>query len=239
MAVTFRQLLNRVLNNLGEDELSSSATAISSAYHKQLRNMFNHVKEEVENAHNWRALWSTETVTVTASSESAAITNANGRSRLVRVRDAENCELVPLVFDKTNASSPYRLYELDYSELLRRRATNTTEPQSNGPTYFALDNSSGDTLNLVVYPSSTVERTIEITLVIPQSRFEGDSGDIDTEIEVPSMPIELGVTWHAYEERGEELGPNSLFSQSAYLRSLTEHVSRDEAEQGSNDLVAI
>ena len=69
MAVTFRQMMNRVLNNLGESEIASSTAAISDTYLLLLRNILNQVKEEVEDAHNWRALRVRVTATVAANGE--------------------------------------------------------------------------------------------------------------------------------------------------------------------------
>src|SRR5581483_6330082 len=99
-------------------------------YQLTLLEFFNQVREEGEDACNWRALQTTYTETVTAGSNSAKITGTNGRSRLVRVgvqgqgslADAgfygppvsSSDSLIPLVFDVTDSagSGNYPLREM-------------------------------------------------------------------------------------------------------------------------------
>ena len=235
MALTYRQLLNRVLVALTEDEIDSGTATITSKYHKLLGLFVNQIKEIVEEEHNWRALRATEQVTVSASTSSSAITNANERSRLLRVYNELAGEEQALVFDVTDSNNPYRLYEMDLSMLLKRRALDTSN--GNDPTFFAIDNTGEDAVSIQVWPTPTDERTIDITMIIPQDVLE--NSDLDTNIKVPSRPIEMGAIWYALEERGEELGVNGVFNQEAFDRSLGAAVARDAAEQGEYNLVPV
>lgn len=235
MATTYRQLLNNVLVALSADEIDTGTAEITSKYHKLLGLFVNQFKEIVEEEHNWRALRSTITATVAAATSSGALTTANERSRLLRVYDEQRGEEVPLVFDVTDADQPYRLYEMDASELLRRRAQNTSN--NNDPVYFFIDNTGEDNMSIQVYPTPADERTIDVTMVVPQDILATD--DLDVNLKVPSRPIEMGVTWYALEERGEELGVNGLFNQEAFDRSLGAAVARDAAEQGEYQLVPV
>ncbi len=235
MATTYRQLLNNVLVALGEDEISSSASTIMSKYHKLLGLFVNQIKEIVEEEHNWRALRSTITATVAASASSGTLTTANERSRLLRVYDEQRGEEVPLVFDITDTNNPTRLYEVDASELLRRRRMDTSN--GNDPQFFFIDNTGEDAMSIQVYPTPTDERTIEVTMIVPQDRLDAD--DLDVNIKIPSRPVEMGVIWYALEERGEELGTNGLFNEATFDRSLGAAVARDAAEQGDYQLVPV
>jgi hypothetical protein len=233
MAVTVRQLLNRVLVNLGETKIDDSTPVLSTDYTRLLANFLNTIKEEVEDTHNWRALRVTDTVSVSALATSTAISWANERSRVVRVQNTENCGEVPLVFDITTASNPTPLQEMDIAEYLYR---SSTDPATTGqPEYFALDNTGGDALSLLLWPIPSSSRTIQLTLCVPAARYEDD--DLDEVIAIPASPLEMGVTWYAMEERGEELGVNALFSEQRYANMLNAHVSRDLAEQGEAQLV--
>ncbi len=176
MALTYRQLLNRVLVALTEDEIDSGTATITSKYHKLLGLFVNQIKEIVEEEHNWRALRATEQVTVSASTSSSAITNANERSRLLRVYNELAGEEQALVFDVTDSNNPYRLYEMDLSMLLKRRALDTSN--GNDPTFFAIDNTGEDAVSIQVWPTPTDERTIDITMIIPQDVLE--NSDLDT-----------------------------------------------------------
>lgn len=239
MPTTFRQMMNRVLTNLGENEVEGNVEELSDSYELLVRNIINQIKEEIEDAHNWRALQSTVSVTVAASAESGTITGTNERSRLVRVFDGQHRTVLPMVHNVTDANSPFRMAELDLNELLRRRATNTSEPNAHESGYFALDQGN-DTTSLVVYETCSTAQTIEARMVIPQDRFAADSSDFDSNITIPSLPLELGATYYAFLERGEELGPNALFSAERYKAALDAAIARDSAEQGdSNELVAV
>lgn len=233
MAVTYRQVLNRVLVALGEDEISSGTSEITSKYHKLLGLFVNQIKEIVEDEHNWRALRSDEQVTVTSGTSSAVITNANERSRIVRVYDDIAGEERALVFDVTDSNSPYRLKEMDMAELLRRRKLDTSN--GNDPAYFAIDNTGEDAMSIQVWPTPTDNRTIDIVMVIPQGEL--GTTDLNTNIKVPARPISVGAAWYAYEERGEELGSRPVFNQEMFNQVLGSSVARDAAEQGDYQLV--
>lgn len=236
MAVNFRTAINRVLVLLREDEIPDATSELTDTYQILVAAFVNQIKEMVEEEHNWRALRSTEQVTIPASTSSAAITNANERSRVLRVYDEIGYEEKALVFDVTDAGNPYRLRELDLSELLRRRAQDTSN--GNDPQFFAVDNTGEDDMSLQVYPTPTDERTIDITMIIPQARLSV-STDLDTNIKVPVAPIEAGATWYALEERGEELGVSGIFNEEYFNRRLGAAVARDAAEQGEYNLVPV
>jgi hypothetical protein len=235
---TFRQVMNRVLTNLTEDEISGSTTEITDTYGRLVRNFINHIKEEMEDAHQWRGLQTEIDVSVPASAESADVTGAGDRARLVRQFDSRYQGEIPMVFNVTDADDPFTMVELDLQELRRRRELDTTQnyPQESG--FFAL-NLTSDGVQLEVYPTSSQAQTIRCFFVIPQDRFAADASDLDTEVTVPATPLELGATWYALEERGEELGVRSPFSQDRYRAALDAAISRDSAEQGENiELVA-
>jgi hypothetical protein len=231
-------MLNRVLTNLSEDEIAPGETSVTDTYMLLVRNFINHIKEEMEDAQNWRALRSVESVTVLASTDNIAIPNANERSRLVRVQEPHFGEERALVFDVTDTASPYRMQEMDLLELLRRQALDTTTTNVT-PQFFALDNTSGGGVSILVHPTPSVNRDLQVTLVIPQDRFVGDAADIDTVIKIPAFPIEMGATWYSLEERGEELGVNAVFSERRYKINLDSAIARDVSESGGMNLVPV
>jgi hypothetical protein len=236
MATTYLQALNRVLELIGEDAVPSAATSLTQDYHILVGAFMNDIKEQVEDAHNWRSLRQTTVTTVAANAASATITGANERSRLVRIYQATAHAVVPLVFDTTDAGDPDPLREMDLSEVIYR---DTVDPDvRQDPCFFALDNSAGDALSLMVHPRPSGDRTIQTTLITPQGRLSKDS--LDTVISVPIRPIITGTVWYCLEERGEELGPNALFSERRFADALNAAISRDSSEQGDNmELVAV
>ena len=235
MATTFKQVINKVLERIGEDTISASISSLNDTYHLLLASIVNDVKEQVEDAHNWRALRQFINVTIPAQAVSAAVTGANESSRVIRIQQAEK-GITPLVFDITDADNPVPLIELDLAELLYHDTMNPNQYQE--PGYFAVDNSEGDVLNLYVYPRPAEERTIKLGLFVPQGYIE--STELDTEIKVPVRPLIVGSVWYALEERGEELGVNALFSEQRFRDALDSAIARDSAESGdSYELVPV
>lgn len=236
MATTYLQVINRVLEKIGEDPLSASITSITETYEKLIGSFINDIKEQIEDAHNWRALRQTVNVTIAAEAVSGNIVEADERSRLLRIYQSNRNRVVPLAFDVTTPANPYPLIEMDLAELLYR---DTVDPDTrNVPSNFALDNSSGDVLDLYVWPRPTGERTCKITLTIPQPRF--GPADLNEVIKIPVRPLVVGATWYALEERGEELGTNGLFNEKRFNDALNAAISRDDAEAGNNtELISV
>lgn len=232
---TFRSVLNEVLGTLSEDEIDESVVELTADYHKLVGHFVNQIKEEIEDAHNWSVLWQDIEVTVTGSTDTAEITGANDRSRLVRIQQSNSIDDVALVFDITNTSNPRQLMELDYSELVYRRRTNS-ETVNDAPIYFATKVGSDGVPDIIVYPKPINDRTLSVTMVVPQERIAFD--ELDTNILIPGRPLEIGSIWYALHERGEELGVNGLYTEDRFRNALDAAIARDWAEQGGLDLVA-
>lgn len=239
MATTYLDIVNRCLIRLGENQLPGSSVSLETDYQFLLGEMIMDIKEEVEDATNWRALRQVVSVAIAGNGVSATVTEGNERSRLVRIYQSDSHRYLPLVQDITDANNPDPLIEMDLSELLYRDQLDP-DLRVDYPSYFALDNSSdGDELDFYVWPRPSAGRTIQATFCIPQARLTG-SADVSTVIKVPSRPIIIGALWHAYEERGEELGPDALFSEKRFNEALQTAVAREEAESGNPfELVAL
>lgn len=237
MAVTFRTMINRVLRAVSEDEIDDTVDELQDDYHKLVATFVNLIREEIESATNWRSLQQTLSVTLSANSQSATITGANERSRIVRIQDARNARLVPLVFDVTDINNPYQLQEISLPEMKFRQTMYIVTAYNNPPTYFSIDDSSGDDMSILVHPRPAQERSLEVTMVVPQERIADD--ELDTVIKIPTLPLEFGSIWYALEERGEELGQSNIFTEDRYRNALDAAISRDVDEQGGLELVPV
>ncbi len=257
---TLQQVLNRALTSLRESPIPAGATSITDPYQLTLLEFFNQVREEVEDAANWRALQQTYTVTIPAGASSAAITGTNERSRLVRqavmgggrpqgsfwtpLIGAD--QLMPLVFDTTQPTGPgqFQLQEMPLGALQYMLAT-TNNQTTAYPSAFALSTSNSadsDAGNaeqwLYVFPPPNNQRTIQLTMVTPENTYEPT--DVGRNIYVPTLPIVHGLQWMAREERGEELGANSMYSEQRYRSLLDSAVARENAEAGdTNDMILV
>ncbi len=227
--------LNDVLRILGETELATAATEVTTDEDKIVLGFFNQIKEEVEDAHNWRALRSFESVTLLANGGSINIPNANERSRLWRIAQGDVGQFGTLVFDITDTTNPSPLVEMDLAVLIRHDKLDPDGRQD--PAFFALDNSAGDSMDLKAFPRPTANIDLDIGLIIPQDRIADNA--ITTVISVPSRPIIMGTLWFALEERGEELGINGIYTEQRYRNALDDAIARDSAESGDTvELVA-
>lgn len=262
-ATTCQTVLNRILTRL-RNTTKISATPISDTYQLLLLDYFNQIKQEVEDACDWRALYQTFTVTIPSGSYSAVIPNTNERSRVIRAPvvgggmtlsgyapaliggDA----LLPLCFDVTSPATDgqYRLIEMPINQLL----ANVT--MSNGQTaaraeFFALGASNADNdaagnaqQVLYVYPTVNNDRTVKITLAVPQSEFTAYLQDADgvTNVFVPTAPLVAGLEWLAREEFGEEMGQSGAFTEERYREILDDAVGIEEAQKGNSlDLILL
>lgn len=254
---TLQQVLNRVLQSLRENQIATGTTQIIDSYQLTLLEFFNQVREEVEDAVNWRALRKTYTVTITAGSNSAVITGTNERSRLVRVpvmgqgNQADSGfygppvsgsdALVPLVFDITSPTTTgqYGLQEMPLDALVYMDVT-TNAQQTQQPQAFALSTGNADNSDagnaeqwVYVFPRPNNNRTIQIVMVTPELTYVPT--DVARNIFIPTLPIVHGLQWMGREERGEELGPQGIYTEERYRRTLDNAVAREMAEQGDTD----
>lgn len=236
MAVTYRDLINRVLRATSEPEIDPLVTELNDETHQRIGQFVNLILQEVEDAINWRSLQQNLSVTVTANTNSGTITGANERSRLVRLHQASAGRIVPLVIDVTDTNNPALLKEIPRADMILRQTleTNTT---SGAPAFFCIDDSSGDNMNLLVHPRPTANRSINVLMVVPQTRLEDD--DLDTVIKVPTHPVELGSIWWTLFDNGEELANGGVFTEERYRLALDSAVSREEAESGGLELVVV
>lgn len=250
---TLMTVLNRVLTSIREQPISPLVTTIIDPYQLVLLEFFNQVREEVEDAVNWRSLQQTFTVTVAANTSFANIVGSNERSRLVRVPISAGGQggggfspsvmpsdrVVPLVFDITTPTTTgkFGLEEMPLATLQYKTVTTNAQTTAN-PIAFALgmgnpDDSEAGTSEVVlyVYPPPNVARTIQITLVVPELTYLPT--DVARNIYVPTLPIVHGLQWMAREERGEELGPQGIYTEERYRNILDDAVGRENQEQGN------
>ncbi len=254
-----------MLVSLRQPQITS--TPVTDTYQLLALEFLNQVKQEVEDATDWRCLYQTINVTIPAGSYFAAIPGTNERSRVVRapikgggmsqagyapaIMGAD--AIVALVFDITTPTQTgqFPLKEMPLHELLYRfQNDNGLLTQMQTPEFFAL--SQGNTDNsglganeavLYVYPPVNTQRTIQITMCVPQSDFSATALEDTTgsaNILAPQYPILMGLQWMLREERGEELSANGLFSEEKFREVLDDAIGVEEAEKGNSlDLVVV
>lgn len=254
-----------MLVSLRQPQITS--TPVTDTYQLLALEFLNQVKQEVEDAVDWRCLYQTIDVTIPAGSYFAAIPGTNERSRVARApikgggmtqagyapaivgADA----IVALVFDITTPTTTgqFPLKEMPLHELLYRfNNDNGTLTQMQTPEFFALSQANADSsllgqneAVLYVYPVVNNNRTIQITMCVPQSDFSATALQDSTgsaNIVVPQYPVLMGLQWMLREERGEELSASGMFSEEKFREVLDDAVGVEEAEKGNSlDLVMV
>jgi hypothetical protein len=125
-----RDLINKVLVGLRQDQIGSSQTTTTDSYELLILQFVNEAKEEVEESWDWRALRSTVTVTLAARSYNLTIAGSADVDTTVRSRllyekgDSGHASTnrtfgsQPMVFD-TTTSAEYRLAEVTPEQMER------------------------------------------------------------------------------------------------------------------------
>ena len=254
MSATFRQIVNNVLQNIGTTMIPTANTTITDTYQLQVANFVNHIKESCEDENNWRPLWQTFNITYLLNNTTQQIIDAanplkmpNSRSKLIRMMNRRFGREVGLCFDTTTFGIPFIMGEMPIADTIYFNTVLNQTPVAYSTNYSVQD-AGNDVVNLITYPGSNATRNLQITMCVPQQRIDptvagsaiypwlGTVG-LDTPILIPSMPIELGSSWYALSERGEELGTGGMFTEDRFRSALDDACSRDIGEAGGLEMI--
>jgi hypothetical protein len=237
--MTLRELMNRVLRATGQAQIPCEVSLIEDDNQLLILEYLNQFKEEIE-GYNWRSLKQNVFTTVPANVGFAVVgptaTPVTGRARLMRVHDARFGKLIPSVHDITNLSQPFRLNEMDIALMFDQRAMDGGQ-KTEQPSAFSLDANAEDHLVLRIFPNTTVDRVISTNLFVPQNYL--DVTDLDTTIWIPTRALIIGTIWSVLQERGEELGQSSMYTEERFRVTLDNEVAADMAEAGEPELVPV
>lgn len=233
---TLRTVLNNVLTVLGEDEIGAGVSELTEDYHKLLLVFFNQIKEIVEDAHQWGGNTRYITFTAAASSivASAVETDINGRMRMIYEHDDYRGQARAVIVDDTNATEVFLVKEIDLAEITRLQFLDQGNEGTPDRVAFAMIDTTSPKLYL--YPVPNTARTYTALMCVPQNAFTAT--DLDTVINIPARPIEIGTIWYALQERGEELGVNGTFTRELFDQTLGEVIAQDANRQGMDELVS-
>lgn len=216
MAQTLRQTLVRVLTNIGEPVSAANVPAVGSpitdTYQLQVCNFINHIKEEIEQTHQWSRRWQTYTMSYVAGNTTQRIYDQGGfflpagacpgsGCQVVRIFNPKFGREVALVFDITTFGIPFVLDEMPLPDMIYYNTVLNQTPVAYS-TNFTVQDLGSDVVNLQMYPGANSTRNIQLTLYNPQGYLDPTNGtgnqvDIwDTGTEQMSMnaPISVGQT---------------------------------------------
>lgn len=256
MAATFRQIVNNVLQNIGSPQIPATQTVVTDTYQLQVCNFVNHIKEEVEAETDWACLWTLFTMEYFFPNTTQQIIDMNNpnqiatsESRVARMYNHRFGREVPLCFNITTFGIPFLIGEMPLADLIYYNTVLNQTPVAYS-TNFATQDLGNDDMELLMYPAANTNFIIAITMVVPQPRIDptiaGSDAQpwlgnltvgLDSPVLVPRYPIELGASWYALSERGEELGTNSMFTEERYRVALDNYASQDLARRGGIEML--
>lgn len=206
--MSYRTVIDKVLTRLREDTLGADwvgpiadASEVDS-YQKLIGEFVNEAKDLVEDAWNWTALRSIETVTTSSGTSSYTIPNVNSGSRILQVIDNTNDSILKQISDSLFLNYTY---------------IGTT--QNSDPTYYRLK---GNDIHFWPTPNGTFD--IKVNVVIPQT----DRTLAADTFTVPENLITLGAYYLALNERGEDGGTTSDLGGQRFAQALSDAIAQDD-----------
>ena len=206
--MSYRTVVDKVLTRLREDTLGADwvgpiadASEVDS-YQKLIGEFVNEAKDLVEDAWNWTALRSIETVTTSSGTSSYTIPNVNSGSRILQVIDNTNDSILKQISDNVFLNYTY---------------VGTTQNAS--PTYYRLK---GNDIHFWPTPDGTFD--IKVNVVIPQT----DRTLAADTFTVPENLITLGAYYLALNERGEDGGTTSDLGGQRFAQALSDAIAQDD-----------
>ena len=211
--MTYLELINEVLKNLREDEVTSST---SSAYTKLIGFFIKQAYVECANAYQWPQLYETQDVAISADDTSFTITGDSGEG----VFDIES------VYSTTNKNF---LRANSYKNLRDRLSYDTN---TNTCSEYAYGGETSDgTTTIYLFPTSSGSDTLRVNY--NRKPDLSNTFSDSTFIKLPELPIVLKAWARAVSERGEDGGMSSneieIQAQIALSDSIALHESNNNA----------
>lgn len=205
--MSYRTVIDNVLTRLREDTIGSdwsgtiSATSELDDYQKLIGVLVNEAKDHIEDAWDWTALRSIETVTTAASTVEYDMSNVTNRSRVL------------MVIDNTNDAILQQISDADFYNYTYVGTTQTGQPF-----YYRLEDN-----DIHFWPTPDAVYDIKVNVVIPQSDLTL-AADTFT---VQERLVELGAYALALNERGEDGGTVSETAAQRFDSALADAISQD------------
>ena len=208
--MTYIQLINAVLRRLREKEITSLTTAVNgNTYPKLIGDFVNEAKTMVENAWDWSALRTTNTISTQENIFNYILTGSNNRFEVIHVLN-----------DTDNFVMQYRDSNwFDKAYLLN-------EVQTGSPSYYSFNgvDANGDT-QVDLYPKPDGVYDIRFNVLQRPKDLVADSD----KLLVPSRPVVLLAYAMAIEERGEDGGNSSQWAYATGQSALSDEIALDAA----------
>jgi hypothetical protein len=209
--MTYLELVNAVLRRLRETEANSVQ---DTGYTKLIGDFVNETKREVEDAWNWKAIYTSVDVTTSAGDNTYNLTGIGRRARIA---------------DVYNVTEQYDMKQIPVAHINKMNTVAT--PQQESPFWFNVSGYDTDTdeLQITVYPTPNAVQTLRLYVYNPQEDLSDDA----EVMKAPAQPVIDGAWARAISERGEDGGRMSDAQFGIYRATLADYISMEEARGGS------
>ena len=210
--MTYKELVNKVLQRLREDTVS---TVDESNYSLLIGDFVNETIREVEDAWDWNALSVSIKITTVADTYRYTLTGSNQRGKILAVyNDTQNYELAKM----TPHAMTQRYMTWDTSK-------------AGYPRYFSQNGLDADGVPVIdFFQVPIADDEIYVTMKIPRDIITADTTEIDLS---PHMII-LGAYSKAIQERGEDMGTNLAMAESKFALALGDAIAIDSRHMGKD-----
>lgn len=201
MALSYLQIVNKVLTRLRESTVSSIA---SSEYATLIGEFVNDTRREIEKAFQWDANGVVLPVATVAGTAAYTVTGSGRYQRGVEINDTTNrCKLSPMPIQ----------WIMDQMQL-------TGTPQTGNPAFYAWDGFNGTDSTIRLFPVPSGVFNLQLNMYVDNSNLSADT-DIPT---VDADLIILGAYARAEVERGEEGGLQSSEAYQLFRSALSDAI---------------
>jgi hypothetical protein len=204
--MTYLQLINAVLVRLREEEINAIG---SDPYITMIGALVNDAKAQVEEAFNWQALRTEETITTSASDNTYSLTDWGQRVAIEQIHDTTNEAII----------RPATIRWIRDQDLY-------ATPAEQAPTKWAIDglDSNGDA-QLRLYPTPDAAYTVKVY----GWKKQADLAEANDVLLVPPRPVIYLAVALAARERGEVGGQTALELFAQAKRELSDAIGWDNA----------
>jgi hypothetical protein len=193
--MTYLEIVNDVLKRLREPTVSS---VNDTDYSAMIGVFVNDAKRDVENAHDWNALWTV-----------LPVITSNGTGSYTLTGSGQRFKIKDVMFD-----------DKDLITQRPRWWINQQLPLISKPAYYSLDGVSNGDSKIEFFPTPDAAYNIEVHAVVPQSDLINNT---DATL-VEGYLISLLAYAKAIAERGEDAGLMSSEAAVLYSKALSEAI---------------
>ena len=218
VSTTRKQLVNKVLRRLREDELTDSQVISDEPYAETIGDFINDTLDEIQDAWNWSQLRSVYSFTTVGGTQEYSIGDASN----------EKSEIIGM----WNTTQDYEMQRM--SDAWFNRHTLIGDQQNSSPSYYRVKGFEADgNLKVELYPIPSGANIIKTWVYTPQADLTADADILS--LSFCERALIYGSWAKAISERGEDGGKVYDEVVGKYQQYLATAIARDKAHYSNTE----